>query len=229
MSKSPLISARHVSKTYSAAKGAAKVIALTSVSLDFAAGEFSAIAGPSGSGKSTLLNIIGTLDAPTSGEVLYEGRKVSGLPPEAAADFRLRSLGFIFQAYNLIPVLTAVENVEYPLVLQGVPAAQRRSRALEVLGWVGMESMANRRPNLLSGGQQQRVAVARSIVHRPIVVLADEPTANLDSKTAASLLDVMEALNQSRSVTFIFSSHDPAVLSRARRVIHLHDGKLAPS
>ncbi|MBI5241462.1 MAG: ABC transporter ATP-binding protein [Elusimicrobia bacterium] len=228
MSKAPLISARHISKTYTA-KGAAKVTALTSVSLDFAAGEFSAIAGPSGSGKSTLLNIIGTLDAPTSGEVLYEGRKVSGLPPEEAADFRLRALGFIFQAYNLIPVLTAVENAEYPLVLQGVPAAERRARALEVLGWVGMESMADRRPNLLSGGQQQRVAVARSIVHRPMVVLADEPTANLDSKTAASLLDVMESLNKERAVTFVFSSHDPAVLSRARRVLHLHDGKLAPA
>jgi len=231
MSKAPLISARHVTKTYTtgAAKNAAKVTALTSVSLDFQAGEFSAIAGPSGSGKSTLLNIIGTLDAPNSGEVLYEGRQVSHLPPPEAADFRLRSLGFIFQAYNLIPVLTAVENVEYPLVLQGVSAAQRRARALEVMGWVGLETMANRRPNLLSGGQQQRVAVARSIVHRPMVVLADEPTANLDSKTAASLLDLMESLNQERNITFVFSSHDPAVLSRARRVIHLHDGKLAQS
>ncbi|MCX5794124.1 MAG: ABC transporter ATP-binding protein [Elusimicrobia bacterium] len=224
MSKAPLISVRHVSKTY-----AAKVTALTSVSMDFQAGEFSAIAGPSGSGKTTLLNIIGTLDAPSSGEVLYEGRKVSHLSPPEAADFRLRSLGFIFQAYNLIPVLSAVENVEYPMVLQGVPASERRARALEVLGWVGLETMANRRPNLLSGGQQQRVAVARSIVHRPMVVLADEPTANLDSKTAASLLDLMGSLNQDRGITFIFSSHDPAVLSRARRVIHLHDGKLAPS
>jgi putative ABC transport system ATP-binding protein len=224
MSKAPLISVRHVSKTY-----AAKITALTSVSMDFQAGEFSAIAGPSGSGKTTLLNIIGTLDAPSSGDVLYEGRKVSHLAPPEAADFRLRSLGFIFQAYNLIPVLRAVENVEYPMVMQGVPAAERRARALEVLGWVGLETMAHRRPNLLSGGQQQRVAVARSIVHRPMVVLADEPTANLDSKTAAALLDLMGSLNQSRGITFVFSSHDPAVLSRARRVIHLHDGKLASS
>ncbi|MDD5629311.1 MAG: ATP-binding cassette domain-containing protein, partial [Elusimicrobia bacterium] len=156
-------------------------------------------------------------------------RKVSHLAQPEAADFRLRSLGFIFQAYNLIPVLTAIENVEYPLVLQGVSAGERRAQALEVLGWVGLESMANRRPDLLSGGQQQRVAVARSIVHRPMVVLADEPTANLDSKTAASLLDLMEALNKDRGITFVFSSHDPAVLSRARRVIHLHDGKLAPA
>jgi putative ABC transport system ATP-binding protein len=197
--------------------------------MDFQAGEFSAIAGPSGSGKTTLLNIIGTLDAPSAGDVLYEGRKVSHLPPPDAADFRLRSLGFIFQAYNLIPVLSAVENVEYPMVMQGVPAAERRARALEVLGWVGLETMAHRRPDMLSGGQQQRVAVARSIVHRPMVVLADEPTANLDSKTAASLLDLMGSLNDSRGITFIFSSHDPAVLSRARRVIHLHDGKLASS
>ncbi|HAM36301.1 MAG TPA: macrolide ABC transporter ATP-binding protein [Elusimicrobia bacterium] len=228
MSNAPLISVRHVSKTYGdgRSRGAFKVAALTGLSLDFHAGEFTAIAGPSGSGKSTLLNIIGTLDAPTSGEVLFEGRRVTSLDPAQAADFRLRALGFIFQAYNLIPVLSAVENVEYPLVLQKTPAGERRARAMEVLRWVGLESQAGRRPDLLSGGQQQRVAVARAIVHRPLVVLADEPTANLDSKTAAALLDIMEQLNREHNITLLFSSHDPAVLSRARRVVHLRDGRL---
>ena len=229
MSSQPLISVRHVSKTYVMGHGRgalSKVAAIAGLSLDFQSGEFSALAGPSGSGKTTLLNIIGTLDAPSAGEVLYQGRKVSHLAATQAADFRLRSLGFVFQAYNLIPVLSAAENVEYPLALQGMPPRERRVRSLEVLGWVGLEGLASRRPDMLSGGQQQRVAVARSIVHRPMVVLADEPTANLDSKTAASLLDLMEGLNRERQITFIFSSHDPAVLSRARRVIHLHDGKL---
>lgn len=219
----PLIEVRHVTKVY---KNATKVAALNGLSVDFQSGEFDAIAGPSGSGKSTLLNLIGTLDKPTQGEIFYEGRRISDLAPDEAADFRLRSLGFVFQAYNLIPVLTAVENVEYPLVLQGVAPRERRARAMEVLHWVDLETMAHRRPDMLSGGQQQRVAVARSIVHRPIVVLADEPTANLDSKTAASLLDLMQSLNRERRITFIFSSHDPAVLSRARRVVHIQDGKL---
>ncbi len=219
----PLIELRHVSKVY---KAGTKVPALTGVSLSFSAGEFSAIAGPSGSGKSTLLNLIGTLDAPTSGEIFFEGRRVSDLGPQQTADFRMRSLGFIFQAYNLIPVLSAVENAEYPLVLQGAPSGERRARALEALRWVGLEALAHRRPDMLSGGQQQRVAVARSIVHRPSVVLADEPTANLDSKTAVALLELMQGLNAEHGITFIFSSHDPAVLSRARRVVPIRDGRL---
>ena len=222
-SHTPLIELRHVSKVY---KAATKVPALTGVSLAFQAGEFSAIAGPSGSGKSTLLNLIGTLDAPTSGEIFFEGRRISDLPPERTADFRMRALGFIFQAYNLIPVLSAVENAEYPLVLQGAPKAERRARAMEALRWVGLETMAHRRPDMLSGGQQQRVAVARSIVHRPSVVLADEPTANLDSKTAVALLELMQGLNADHGITFIFSSHDPAVLSRARRLVSIRDGRL---
>ncbi|PIP81520.1 MAG: macrolide ABC transporter ATP-binding protein [Elusimicrobia bacterium CG_4_9_14_3_um_filter_62_55] len=219
----PLIKVKSVTKIYD---GALAVTALKSVSLDFARGEFTAIAGPSGSGKSTLLNIIGTLDSPTKGEVLYEGRHVSTLSENQLADFRLLSLGFVFQAYNLIPVLTAFENVEYVLALQGVPGAERRERAMEALKWVGLEAQADRRPDLLSGGQQQRVAVARSIVHRPMVVLADEPTANLDSKTAESLLELMARLNQEHGVTFLFSSHDPRVLERARRVVEILDGKL---
>ncbi len=221
--KPPLIEVHNVSKIYD---GTNKVTAVQNLTLSFRSGEFTAIAGPSGSGKSTLLNIIGTLDTPTHGEIRYEGRKVSALGPVELAEFRLRSLGFVFQAYNLIPVLTAVENAEYPLVLQGFAPAERRARAMEVLKWVGLESMAHRRPDLLSGGQQQRVAVARSIVHKPMVILADEPTANLDSKTGAALLDLMQGLNRERGLTFIFSSHDPAVLSRATRVVRIHDGRL---
>ena len=222
----PLIEVRGVTKVYASES---KVAALSKLTLAFSKGEFTAIAGPSGSGKSTLLNIIGTIDQPTEGEVLCEGRVISGLPVDQAADFRLQRLGFVFQAYNLIPVLTAAENVEYPLVLQGVPARERRERALEALGLVGLADYAGRMPNNLSGGQQQRVAVARSIVHRPAVVLADEPTANLDSKTGAALLDLMQGLNRDQGVTFLFSSHDPAVLERAKRVVRMHDGKLAGS
>ena len=226
MSETPMIEARHVTKVYAAAS---KVAAVAGLTVAFSKGEFTAIAGPSGSGKSTLLNMIGTIDRPTEGEIRYEGRVVSNLSADDSAEFRLRKLGFIFQAYNLIPVLSAVENVEYPLVLQGVARAERRSRALEALRSVGIDPLAHRRPSDLSGGQQQRVAVARAIVHRPLVVLADEPTANLDSKTGAQLLDLMQGLNRDQGVTFLFSSHDPAVLERAKRIVRMHDGKLADS
>jgi putative ABC transport system ATP-binding protein len=219
----PLVQTRGVEKIY---PGGAKVAAVRGVDLVLQRGEFTALAGPSGSGKSTLLNLIGTLDRATKGQILYDGRDVTHLDADALADFRLGALGFVFQAYNLIPVLTALENVEYPLVLRGVGAEERRAASLEALKHVGLEAMAHRRPDLLSGGQQQRVAVARAIVHRPALVLADEPTANLDSKTGAALLDLMERLNQEHGVTFLFSSHDPAVLSRARRVVHLLDGAL---
>lgn len=229
-----LIRLKRVSKVYralvrgNASELAPGVTAIEQLDLEFEKGEFSAIAGPSGSGKSTLLNLIGTIDAPTEGEIRFDGRDVTRLDEDALADFRLRSLGFVFQAYNLIPVLSAAENVEYPLALQGAARLVRRARALEALEWVGLAGLGDRRPDLLSGGQQQRVAVARAIVHRPAVVLADEPTANLDSKTAASLLDMMLDLNRKHGITFIFSSHDPTVLSRARRVIHLQDGRLHP-
>jgi putative ABC transport system ATP-binding protein len=226
-----LIELKKVTKVYVPPGGARAeapaVTALHALSLGFQRGEFTAIAGPSGSGKSTLLNIIGTLDAATSGSVAYDGRNVSGLSEADLADFRLRSLGFVFQAYNLIPVLTAAENVEYVLALQGVPKKERRTRALESLKAVGLTPQADRRPDLLSGGQQQRVAVARAIVHRPMVVLADEPTANLDSKTAEHLLELMQGLNTEHGVTFLFSSHDPRVLARARRIVTIHDGRLA--
>ena len=219
----PLVQTVAVEKIYAASS---KVAALKGVDLAIARGEFTALAGPSGSGKSTLLNLIGTLDQPTKGTVSYDGRVVSGLSIDELSDFRLRSLGFVFQSYNLIPVLTAAENVEYPLVLQGVEPEKRRKMAHDALRMVGLDQFAQRRPDLLSGGQQQRVAVARAIVHRPSLVLADEPTANLDSKTGAQLLDLMEGLNRDHGVTFLFSSHDGAVLERARRVVRLQDGEL---
>ncbi|MBI4056595.1 MAG: ABC transporter ATP-binding protein [Elusimicrobia bacterium] len=219
-----------------------RVTAIKDLSLTFHRGEFSAIAGPSGSGKSTLLNLIGTLDPPTHGKIFFQDKEVTYMSEDALADFRLRSIGFIFQAYNLLPVLTAAENVAYVLDLQGakVPGffwhkkclahfaarKERRARALEALEMVGLKSQADRFPRQLSGGQQQRVAIARAIVHRPTVVLADEITANLDSKTSESLLDLMQDLNKKKGVTFIFSSHDPLVLSRAKRVIQLRDGML---
>jgi putative ABC transport system ATP-binding protein len=220
---SPLVETVRAEKIYAAGS---KVAALKGVDLKIARGEFTALAGPSGSGKSTLLNLIGTLDQPTKGTVAYDGRIVSGLDVDSLSDFRLHALGFVFQSYNLIPVLSAVENVEYPLVLQGIVPVERRRLAHESLRMVGLESYADRRPDLLSGGQQQRVAVARAIVHRPSLVLADEPTANLDSKTGANLLDLMEALNRDHGITFLFSSHDGAVLERARRVVRLQDGEL---
>ena len=223
INKHPLVSVRGVHKVY---PGNSKVAALKGIDLEVRSGEFSALAGPSGSGKSTLLNLIGTLDRPTKGEIAYEGRVVSTLDADALSDFRLSALGFVFQAYNLIPVLTAVENVEYPLVLRGVEPGERRRLAHEALKWVGLDGYAERRPDLLSGGQQQRVAVARAIVTRPSLVLADEPTANLDSKTGAALLDLMEGLNRDHGITFLFSSHDHAVLERARRVVRMQDGEL---
>jgi len=222
----PLIEVKNVTKIYRMGASNLSVTALSHVSMEFERGEFTAIAGPSGSGKSTLLNIIGTIDTPTRGDILYEGRRVFTMTENQLADFRLSSLGFIFQAYNLIQVLTARENVEYVLALQGVAKEERAERAYEALKWVGLTPQADRRPDLLSGGQQQRVAVARAIVHRPIVVLADEPTANLDSKTAESLLDLMAGLNKDRGVTFLFSSHDPRVLKLANRVIEISDGAL---
>ncbi len=220
---SSFVEVKGVHKIY---PGGSKVAALRGVDLKIARGEFTALAGPSGSGKSTLLNLIGTLDRPTKGTVSYDGHVVSTLDADPLSDFRLRSLGFVFQAYNLIPVLTAAENVEYPLVLQNADPQERRALALEALKWVGLTEYAERRPDLLSGGQQQRVAVARAIVTRPSLVLADEPTANLDSKTGAQLLDLMEGLNKDHGITFLFSSHDGAVLERARRVVRLQDGEL---
>lgn len=203
------------------------VIALKELTLEFFPGEFTAIAGPSGSGKSTLLNIIGALDLPSRGKVFFEDKDLSTFSNNELADFRLLSLGFIFQSFNLIPVLTALENVEYVLTLQGLPSKKRREKSLQALELVGLSKEAQRVPSQLSGGQQQRVAIARAIVHDPKVVLADEPTANLDSKTSESLLNLMQNLNEKSGMTFIFSSHDSLILSRAKRVIQIRDGMLA--
>ncbi len=202
------------------------VDALRDVDLRVEEGEFLALVGPSGSGKTTLLNLIGGLDSPTSGHIWIGGKEIGRLSRGALSRLRLEQIGFIFQEYNLIPVLSAMENVEYVMLLQGVPARERRERALAVLREVGLEDMAQRRPPQLSGGQQQRVAVARAIVSRPSIVLADEPTANLDSVSGASLLDLMRGLNERHGVTFLFSTHDPMVMERARRIIRLHDGRI---
>ncbi|UCE27667.1 MAG: ABC transporter ATP-binding protein [Candidatus Coatesbacteria bacterium] len=202
-----------------------EVEALKGVNLDIERGDFMTIAGPSGSGKTTLLNLIGGLDVPTEGHVFVEGRDLSKMRKSELADLRRTRLGFVFQSFNLIPVLTALENVEFALTLRGVEAGERRDKAVEILKRVGLdEGMINRRPTDLSGGQQQRVAVARAIVGEPALVLADEPTANLDTENALGLLDMMARLNEERGVTFLFSTHDPRVMDRAKRRVTLRDG-----
>ena len=201
--------------------------ALDHVSFSVESGEFTALAGPSGSGKTTLLNLLGTLDSPTEGRIEIDGVDVSACSEHERSELRLRRLGFIFQAYNLVPVLTAAENVEFVLMLQGVSSAERRTRARTVLGDLGLGDLVNTRPTEMSGGQQQRVAVARAIAAEPEIVLADEPTANLDSATAESLLDLMVRMNHERGVTFLFSTHDPRVMKRARRIVQLVDGRIA--
>ncbi len=200
--------------------------ALGGVCLGLERGEFSALAGPSGSGKTTLLNLLGALDTPTSGKIQLEGVELSELSPGALSELRLHKLGFVFQAYNLIPVLAARENVEFVMELQRVPSSERKARAMEVLERVGLAGLESKRPLEMSGGQQQRVAVARAIASRPRVVLADEPTANLDSDTAAQLLELMAQLNREDEVTFLFSTHDPMVMEAARRVVRLRDGRI---
>jgi putative ABC transport system ATP-binding protein len=207
--------------------GRVKVRALTGVSLDVDRGDFLALAGPSGSGKTTLLNLIGCIDKPDSGRILIDGVDVTAVPLHRLAATRRDTLGFIFQTFNLIPVLTAYENVEYPLLLQHVPAAERRKRVLDWLEQVGLSDQARQRPDQLSGGQRQRVAIARAMAGQPKLVLADEPTANLDSVTAAKILDLLETLNARTGCTFIFATHDPALMSRARRCVRMHDGALA--
>ena len=219
-----VISGRSLTRVY--VQGPIAVHALRGVDVDIGAGEFSALVGPSGSGKSTLLNLLGVLDAPTKGTVTVGGQQVTGLSRSESARFRLNHIGFVFQAYNLLPVLTAYENAEYTLLLQGVPAARRRETVVPLLERVGLKAMMHRRPHELSGGQQQRVAVVRAIAARPDIVLADEPTANLDSTTSAELLEVMAELNAHDGITFLFASHDPMVVERVRRVIHLKDGHI---
>ncbi|MCF8368162.1 MAG: ABC transporter ATP-binding protein [Bacteroidales bacterium] len=203
-----------------------KVKAVNGVTVDFEEGEFAAVVGPSGSGKTTLLNMLGGLDKPTSGDVKIAGVDIWGLNSRKLIDFRLHNIGFVFQAYNLIPVLTAKENVEFIMHLQGRAKHERDARTKELLQAVGLGDRLNSRPNKLSGGQQQRVAVARALASKPKFILADEPTANLDSKSTGNLLDMMEKLNKDENITFIFSTHDQRVVNKARRVITLDDGKI---
>ena len=207
-------------------QGDIEVKALNDVSINFQQGEFTAIVGPSGSGKTTFLNSIGGLDTPTSGKVVINDTDITNLKSNELIDFRLRNIGFVFQAYNLIPVLTAKENVEFIMLMQGDSASDRKSRAEELLNAVGLSDQINRRPGQLSGGQQQRVAVARALASKPKFVLADEPTANLDSTSTSNLLDIMHRLNKEENMTFIFSTHDQRVIDRAKRIITLEDGKI---
>ncbi len=218
-----VVEVENVTRVYEE-KGQAPSPALRGVSLLVEKGEFMALAGPSGSGKTTLLNLIGGLDAVTSGEVRIDGRALGKLSRPDLADLRRDRIGFVFQAYNLVPVLTAAENAAYVLELKGVPAGERRAKVKAVFERLGLGAFLDTRPMKMSGGQQQRVAVARAIVSEPAVVLADEPTANLDQATGAALMDLMRELNRERGITFIFSTHDPMVLSRADRVVRLVDG-----
>jgi len=213
-----------VNKSYR--QGQIEVAALKNLSLTIEKGEFAAVAGPSGSGKTTLLNLVGGLDLADSGSIVVDGKAFDQMSQSQLAKLRLFNVGFVFQSYNLIPVLSAAENVEFVMLLQGIPAAERRERAKAILDEVGLDGKYDRRPSQLSGGQQQRVAVARAIVSNPSIVLADEPTANLDSKTGTGLLDMMKKMNTEKNVTFIFSTHDSMVMDYARRLILLHDGRL---
>lgn len=224
MSTQPIVILEDVTKTYK--QGGSEIHAVDHLSFSVGAAEFVALSGPSGSGKTTTLNLIGALDVPASGAVKVEGRDIAGMSKRELATLRRDRIGFVFQAYNLIPVLTAYENAEFVLALQGAPKAARRAKVMEMLAAVGLEGMEQRRPDEMSGGQQQRVAIARAMVAEPALVLADEPTANLDSATAEALLDLMVQLNESRGTTFVFSTHDERVLKRAHRIITMRDGHL---
>lgn len=219
-----VIDAHNISKVYN--PGTVPVKALTDVHLHVEEGEFTALVGPSGSGKSTLLNIIGGLDKPTTGNVVVAGEDLAALTSNSLIDFRLHHIGFVFQSFNLVPVLSAKENISLVMLMQGASKKERNLRAEELLFRVGMSDKMDVRPGELSGGQQQRIAVARAMASKPKFILADEPTANLDSKSAANLLDMMAELNREDKTTFIFSTHDPRVIEKARRVVTLEDGRI---
>ncbi len=221
----PLIQTEGLTKTYS--DSGVEVEALRGIDLTIRAGEFTAVVGPSGSGKTTLLNIVSGLDKPTAGKVWLDGRPISAMSGTELSDFRRDHIGFIFQAYNLIPVLKVEENIEYIMLLQRVPKDERRRRVRDILRDVDLEGFERRFPARLSGGQQQRVAIARAMVSRPLMILADEPTANLDSKTGADLLDMMRRLNEEHGMTFIFSTHDRMIMEKARRTVTIRDGLVA--
>lgn len=222
--KNIVIRAENIHKTYR--DNGVAVHAVNGVDLTIKSGEFTAIVGPSGSGKSTFLNVISGLDTPTEGKAWLAGQLLSEMSGRELSDFRRDHVGFIFQAYNLIPVLTVTENVEYIMLLQGVDKAERRRRVSDMLEKLGLSGMADRLPSKLSGGQQQRVAIARAMVSRPSLILADEPTANLDSTTGSELLDMMRELNENTGMTFLFSTHDPMIMERAKRMITMTDGKI---
>ncbi len=219
-----ILEIKNVHKIYNSSP--VQVHAVNGITLDFEEGEFAAIVGPSGSGKTTLLNMIGGLDHPTEGEILVDHTDLSTLKSSQLIDFRMRNIGFVFQSYNLIPVLTAKENVEFIMNLQKWKKEDRDNRTFELLKAVGLKDRADSRPARLSGGQQQRVAVARALASKPKFVLADEPTANLDSQSTETLLDIMEGLNREEKITFIFSTHDARVVKKARRVVTIEDGKI---
>ncbi|NCS88493.1 MAG: macrolide ABC transporter ATP-binding protein [Ignavibacteria bacterium CG2_30_36_16] len=202
------------------------VHAVRGIDLKINKGDYTVIAGPSGSGKTTLLNLLGALDKPTSGKIFFENEDITTKTKSELSQIRLNKLGFIFQAYNLIPVLTALENIEFSMMLLNIPEKERKEKALNLMDELGIKELANKRPNEMSGGQQQRVAVTRAIVNNPSIVLADEPTANLDSETAGNLLSLMEKMNSDKNITFIFSSHDQQVIERAKKLIILKDGKI---
>ncbi len=220
-----ILKLENVSKVYES--NGIEVKALSSINLEIMEQDFMVIAGPSGSGKTTLLNLLGSLDVPTEGKVLLNNEDLSKKKKKELSEIRLRKLGFVFQAYNLIPVLTAIENIEFSMMLMKIPDKERKQRAIELMTELKIDELADKLPNQMSGGQQQRVAVARAIVHQPMIVLADEPTANLDSKTGASLLDLMQKLNSDKKITFIFSSHDKQVMERAERLVLLKDGMIS--
>ena len=224
MTQNAIVKLENISKIYQ--QGQVEVKALDAFSLEIGRGEFATLCGPSGSGKTTALNLIGALDLPTSGKIFLENNDLLTLSRTELSQIRRDRIGFVFQAYNLVPVLTAYENAELVLALQNMPRKERRERVMAILKDVGLAGLEKRRPDELSGGQQQRVAIARAIVSRPAIILADEPTANVDSATADSLLDLMENLNKDKGITFLFSTHDHRVIDRAKRIIRLRDGKL---
>ncbi len=218
------VSLRNVGKTYRL--DTVTVPALSAVNIDIQPGRFTVLCGPSGSGKTTLLNMMGCIDRPDAGEIQVDGQAVQAMTDDALSDFRARRIGFVFQNFNLLPVLTAFENVEYPLVLAAVPAAQRKERVRTLLDAVGLADRAGNRPGQLSGGQRQRVAIARALATEPALVLADEPTANLDSQTGAEIIALMRRLQRERGASFVFSSHDPMVLAQADDVVRIRDGRI---
>jgi len=223
----PILSGRNLGRTYTL--GATQVRALAGVDIEIGAGDFLALQGPSGSGKTTLINLLGLLDVPDEGEVVLDGRPVAALDEESLADMRRDRLGFVFQTFSLVPVLTAAENVAWPMSLRGLRESEARTRARALLERVGLGARADARPDRLSGGERQRVAIARALANEPRVVLADEPTANLDSVTASEILDLMRALNEERGVAFVVATHDPRVVAGARRSATLRDGRLVPA